>query len=86
MGPIGAVLRVRGLYVSEEDYEALRESIDTCVWLCGCLLMLWLLPDVWLAVDVWLVCGCWRWAVDWRWNGPDWSCIEGAGMLRTMWR
>jgi hypothetical protein len=33
MGPIGAVLRVRGLYVSEEDYAALRESIDTCVWL-----------------------------------------------------
>jgi hypothetical protein len=69
MGPIGAVLRVRGLYVSEEDYAALRESIDTCVWLCGCLFRLWLLPDVWLAVDavadVWLLAmGC-RLMVEW---------------------
>jgi hypothetical protein len=45
MGPIGAVLRVRGLYVSEEDYEALRESIDTCVAVA-----------VWLFADAVAVC------------------------------
>jgi hypothetical protein len=59
----------------------MRRSGSPSTRACGCLLMLWLLADVWLAVDVWLKCGCWRWAVDWRWNGPDWSCIEGAGTL-----